>query len=263
MERVYHYTSIEVLKLILQNSTIRFNRFDLMDDLTETEGLPIELKKNYFLSSWVYDEEENIPQWTMYAPKGVRIELPVGWYKKHLLPLVGSDQAIEKIPLDNNHLLKNTFFPLPINELFKKEQKFVFCPPIDENDGFMVKVEYSKDFSQLKQQYWKPLEDRQGISLSHQSAPVKYKDIVWNFQNEFRYYLMGICKPEDENEIPEFKDLPIDEKAIRQIRIRTYPNCSIEHWKEVLAVFSKRFPTLAASQHLERSRLDGKYKPKS
>ena len=33
--RIYHYTNIETLALILKNRTIRFNRLDHVDDLEE------------------------------------------------------------------------------------------------------------------------------------------------------------------------------------------------------------------------------------
>ncbi len=34
--KVYHYTSIETLALILKNKSIRFNRLDCVDDLEES-----------------------------------------------------------------------------------------------------------------------------------------------------------------------------------------------------------------------------------
>ena len=33
--KLYHYTSIETLALILKNGTIKFNRLDTVDDLEE------------------------------------------------------------------------------------------------------------------------------------------------------------------------------------------------------------------------------------
>lgn len=262
MEKVYHYTSIENLKLILQNNTIRFTRFDLMDDQTETEGLPNMLKKSYLLSCWVTEEKEQIPQWVMYARKGVRIELPIRWYKKHPIPVAGRDQFIEKMPLSESHPLKDMFFPLPVSQWFSNGQKFNLMPPVNEEDGFMLRVEYSENFTQLKRQHWEENENGDGINLSPQSGPVKYKDMYWSFQKEFRYYLLCSCKYADQNHIPRYIDIPIDEKALRQIKIRVYPNCSAADWNNVSAIFSDRFPLLETSQHLERSQLDGKYHSK-
>ena len=116
IERIYHYTDIKTLGLILKNRTIRFKRFDLMDNRTETDGLPEMLKKNYFLSCWVSDAKEKIPQWAMYAPKGVRIELLKKWYKKFPIPIAGTDQYVDEMPIDESHPAKKLFFQhlLPI-----------------------------------------------------------------------------------------------------------------------------------------------------
>lgn len=48
-ENIYHYCSVDTLEKILANRTIRFSRFDKMDDQTETVGLPEMLKKNVLL----------------------------------------------------------------------------------------------------------------------------------------------------------------------------------------------------------------------
>ena len=77
--KIYHYTSIETLELILKNRTIRFNRSDKVDDPDEIElevnGLPF--AKYLLVSCWSIEEEESIPQWSIYAgkSKGVRITL--------------------------------------------------------------------------------------------------------------------------------------------------------------------------------------------
>ena len=77
--KIHHYTSIETLKLILQNRTIRFNRSDRVDDPDEIEleinGYPF--AKYLLVSCWTLEESESIPQWGLYAGKshGVRITL--------------------------------------------------------------------------------------------------------------------------------------------------------------------------------------------
>ena len=37
-KHIYHYTNIETLALILKNKTIRFNRLDRVDDISEGES---------------------------------------------------------------------------------------------------------------------------------------------------------------------------------------------------------------------------------
>ncbi|MGA9212841.1 hypothetical protein [Kaistella sp.] len=263
IEKIYHYTDITTLGLILKNKTIRFKRFDSMDDRTETDGLPEMLKKNYFLSCWVLDMKEKIPQWAMYAPQGVRIEMPIRWYKKFLIPIEGTNQYIDKIPLEDNHPAKKMFFPRPFSDWFQQGKKYYFVPPMDDVDGFMVKVKYHENFTELKKQNWKENYQGNGIDLLNQAAPIKYKDAYWSFQDEIRFYLYAGCKHEDRHDMPEYIDLPIDENALKEIKIRLYPNCSKENWQQVKDLISDNFATLDANEIMECSLLDGKYYPKT
>ena len=65
---VYHYTTIDVLALVLRNKTLRFRNANLLDD--DNECLTIDsgsFKNNVFVSCWTDDEKENIALWTMYS----------------------------------------------------------------------------------------------------------------------------------------------------------------------------------------------------
>ena len=78
VEYLYHYTSIDILALILQNHTIRLNPLNKMDDLQEQKTADVEnLGKFVFVSSWTSDDAESIPMWKMYTNplSGVRIKL--------------------------------------------------------------------------------------------------------------------------------------------------------------------------------------------
>lgn len=76
--RIYHYTSIETLALILHNKNIRFNRLDFVDDCEESlygsGPTSIKLGQYTFVSCWTKDSKENLSLWKMYTNnKGVRI----------------------------------------------------------------------------------------------------------------------------------------------------------------------------------------------
>ena len=75
--RIYHYTSIDSLALILKNRTLRFSRLDRVDDLEEArvEQNQYDLSKFLFVSCWTENGEESIPLWKMYSggAGGVRI----------------------------------------------------------------------------------------------------------------------------------------------------------------------------------------------
>ena len=62
MDYLFHYTSVDILALILKNRTIRFNSLDRMDDLQEQETADIKNVGQFcYISFWTDDEEESIP----------------------------------------------------------------------------------------------------------------------------------------------------------------------------------------------------------
>ena len=69
MAKIYHYTTIDTLALILKHCTIRFNRLDKVDDLEEamygSGEQNINLGKYTFVSCWTKDQDENVfwPKW--------------------------------------------------------------------------------------------------------------------------------------------------------------------------------------------------------
>lgn len=75
--KIYHYTSIDSLALILKNRTLRFTRLDHVDDLEEAkvEQSQYDLAKFLFVSCWTENGEESITLWKMYSggETGVRI----------------------------------------------------------------------------------------------------------------------------------------------------------------------------------------------
>lgn len=76
--RIYHYTSIQTLALILKHKTIRFNRLDLVDDIEEAAygsgPMQTKLGQYQFVSCWTKSENENLALWNMYTRyEGVRI----------------------------------------------------------------------------------------------------------------------------------------------------------------------------------------------
>ncbi len=79
--KVYHYTNIETLGLILKNRTIRFNRLDHVDDVDEyihgSGPYDTKLGLYTFVSCWTKDREKNPDLWKRYGDgfRGVRIGL--------------------------------------------------------------------------------------------------------------------------------------------------------------------------------------------
>lgn len=97
--RIYHYTSIQTLALILKYKRIRFNRLDMVDDMEESiyGSGPLQTKLGIytFVSCWTKNDKENLALWNMYTRyRGVRIgidEMPFVTYKV-------SDKFISLLP---------------------------------------------------------------------------------------------------------------------------------------------------------------------
>lgn len=87
--KIYHYTNLESLALILKNKTIRFNRLDKVDDIEEgnAESLGVRFCKYVFVSCWTENPEENIPLWKMYGGDfgGVRISVEQEMFQEYVV----------------------------------------------------------------------------------------------------------------------------------------------------------------------------------
>ena len=183
--KIYHYTNIDTLALILKNRTIRFNRLDKVDDVEEgsTHSKGIRFSKYTFVSCWTEEEEESIPLWKMYGGDkgGVRIALQREMFKMYRV----SDLDLGKEKA-NGYL--NTF--VPAEDMVKPE--FFFMPTIDYNGGnFYRKVKYVDDV-------WKYVKDavvmenlgNGSVNFNMKMLPFgMYKNKRWNFQNESRFVL--------------------------------------------------------------------------
>jgi hypothetical protein len=89
--KIYHYTNIEALALILKNQTIRFNRLDQVDDIEEgnAESWGVTFCQYVFVSCWTDKKEENIPLWKMYSGNtgGIRLALEPEVFTEYLIPI--------------------------------------------------------------------------------------------------------------------------------------------------------------------------------
>jgi len=74
-EFLYHYTTVEDLLFILINRTIKFNKVDHFNDISENTRNEY---VKFFASCFTYSSNESIPLWHIYANKenGVRIGFP-------------------------------------------------------------------------------------------------------------------------------------------------------------------------------------------
>ncbi|MCH5426006.1 hypothetical protein EFK22_13140 [Lactococcus lactis subsp. lactis] len=79
MDYLYHYTTVDTLKLILENKTFRFKSLENMDDSEEAETEDYgNLGRFCYVSCWTENSNESIPMWKEYTEpeKGVRLRFP-------------------------------------------------------------------------------------------------------------------------------------------------------------------------------------------
>lgn len=181
--KLYHYTNIDSLALILKNRTIRLNSLDKMDDLQEKAGLDHQnIGRYFYVSCWTDEVLESIPMWNMYTrvDSGIRIELPQNPFTKNIISGKTLSQLLpgREIEGDFEHL-----------SLFSPE--FIIANKVTSpqflNNDILYKIEYTNNKEFLYPKIINLSND--GINLSYEKIG-KYKNIHWSFQREWRYLIM-------------------------------------------------------------------------
>lgn len=169
--RIYHYTNIETLALILHHKTIRFSRLDTVDDPDEY-GLVMDSHnpaKYTYVSCWTTNGKESIPQWVMYGnqKRGVRIS-----FDSNLFEL--EDKGKHKYMLKYEEQEKNDFFILPILE-----------------ENLLRKIYYVEDVKSYDGNIFANINGQTGINFKEVGC---YKSKDWEFQQECRFVLYAFPK---------------------------------------------------------------------
>lgn len=170
-EYLYHYTSIEILALILKNRTIRFNNLLNVDDPEEPETEDLGKAGRYCLvSCWTNSSEDVIPMWNMYTSnmRGVRIKMRQYPFKKY---------TYKK---GEFHFTENVKSYINYNSEYVQNISIVpVCPLLE-------KVEYTEDEALLKPHVITQNEGE--INISFQDIG-RCKRKYWEFQQEYRYII--------------------------------------------------------------------------
>lgn len=189
--KLYHYTTIDSLAMIMSSRSIKFNRLDKVDDMEErAESKSVRLWQYMFVSCWTENAEESIPLWRMYSgnPHGVRIGLDADMFEDNV---VGGSNVPQGIPHQGFWVGK-----IPAHDLFRTDY---FVLPVavkqKENGGdtlFYCHVDYVDDVNEkTKDAYELTMTD-----ATHASSTVafgvigKYKNKRWAFQEETRFRLV-------------------------------------------------------------------------
>ncbi len=181
---IHHYTDINTLSLILKYKTIRFNRLDRVDDITEEDAFKIlKLAPFFFVSCWTFDKNESIPQWHMYTKDmaGVRISFPKKLF--NYLPLIVPAKYKAS---QSGHIIS----PIPFEKMFT--DTYMVLPSFLDENHFSRKVEYLEDYEKRKNKAINVKIDSKGVftgQIHDPSGIAAMKGTDWSFQKEFRFVL--------------------------------------------------------------------------
>ena len=211
--RIFHYTNIETLALILKNRTIRFSRLDTVDDPIEYGFIMDNHNpaKYTYVSCWTKNNKEVIPQWIIYGNHrhGVRISMENDIFKIH-------EESGKRYLLPNSELTTKDYITTPILS----------------DDKLFYDIEYVQDPKSYITNIFKNIdEERKGIDMKYIGL---YKGLDWTFQKECRFRLFAFPKNKHlsfaiENNIypnERFIDVPIQESAFKSIEIMLGPDVS-------------------------------------
>jgi len=215
---LYHYTSLDTLKLILKNRTIRFNRLDRVNDPNEARTLNLPNSNTaVFVSSWSDEEEESLKMWEMYGDnlKGVRLKFPTNMFYGRNDPIVFEKGGCHvrygrKIKIDRQDLT----YPM--------ETSLIIGPN---------KVCYTEEIDKLVSQAIYNSEEYSVASLYDLG---QFKTLEWSYENEWRYKIVAFFNefslPNDKftkdifdlNKFPiiqEYIDVDLDSTIMNEIEI--------------------------------------------
>lgn len=266
--KIYHYTSIDVLAMILSTCSIKFNRLDRVDDLEEcVESNNVHLGQYVFVSCWTEEKEESIPLWKMYSGSnhGVRIALDLTMFE---------DNGSKDITMPNG-LLANYCHFSGIADADDPNKDYYVIPCLTINNNFFYsRVEYVHDINEKTKDAYKLTvgEGNQAITNIAFGEVGKYKNERWQFQKESRFRLIILpvnisnCIPQEVgtlvlNAIHQSKPVSLKEyflnlrqEVLDNIEVTLHPNSSDSDRIIVEALCSK----YAKNAAIYDSRLRGK-----
>lgn len=230
--KLYHYTSIENLALILKSQKIRFTKLDCVDDVEESAMYnQISFGKYTFVSCWTKDKDENIALWKMYTPngRGVRIEMDKDMFCR-------TDKNISKTQIGQMELVNGTNPILSNDEMIN--DNFMIMPFCNQENLFFRKIEYVSNPRKLVKNII--IEKNLSRTICFKRIGC-YKHSKWEFQKECRFILhiypfkkSDFTSPDahliihnalqNEKELGfNYYDLALDHNKLKNISIRLGP----------------------------------------
>lgn len=243
-KRLYHYTSLDSLALILQNRTIKFNSLQNVDDLEEAATKDMgNFGKYIYASCWTDSDRESIALWKLYTPDmhGVRITLPAFPFKKYRykagqynLPNdITTYINLERLYEDNHG---------SIDYRNPELEKIRYC---DDESILFPKVRCTSKEIIDKFLGAGSMEEAKGCEIEYSYPTLgRYKRTDWSFQREWRYlmfiipigikdiHINSLQKQQEQIRIIENSETPLpyecfflklDDDAVQEMKIMAGP----------------------------------------
>lgn len=190
--KLFHYTTIDSLAHILNSRSIKFNRLDQLDDLTESEEFGAFNPLRYtFSSSFTWDDRENIALWKMYAnmETGVRLEFD----SDNMFTPKQTD--LPPHTLTGNMVPKSILTSLKSTDIVNKDFLLIFWGPMEiQNLGcgmYLKKVEYTDNIKDIYKSLLKVNPLTKLVEYKAWDFGF-YKSKYWEFQKEVRLLIYTI-----------------------------------------------------------------------
>lgn len=216
---LYHYTSLEVLALILKNKTIRFNSIKNLDD---TEESSLKYCSNNppetYVSCWMAPSDraneldESIPMWGLYTKMedGIRIELPT-------YPFACPVEEVHNSVYGTYDYERAKMIPVLPQQRTDPE---IVCMLQPNYHNYLCPVIYSDDILATDIQASTP--DGPIVSTIHWGTIARFKRTVWSFQKEYRYIIM-LQKTDKRMSLQPYYDAELRDDVIREMKIVVSP----------------------------------------
>lgn len=243
--KLFHYTTINTLALILDTKSIKFSRLDQLDDKTEAEPFAEFNPLQYiFSASFTDDPVESIPMWRMYAnmETGIRIEFD----SETLI-----NPTLKKIVIPNNEHECAEFPPflytaLNVNDVVNSDYALAYWN-INDKDAIdqCIKLKTISYINDFKDKYKSLIKigtkiENGKITRNIQYNPTSfgfYKSEYWAFQKEVRLLIYAVPFAKNNEEIDiivannrplssTFILVPLADKCLQNLIITLSPKVS-------------------------------------
>lgn len=262
---LYHYTTMDTARLILENRTIRFNNLNKTDDILESLTSDADIAGKYvFVSCWTPDPNENIALWTMYSRgfSGVRLRMKFDPFMdflselRKIIPTVNIDEETNE---ENQVPLR---IVLPFEHIYN--WKYICQTPFTSTPGGYESciVKYTDNIDLIIPKIIEIIDSKISYNFG---AIGEYKSKAWEIQNEVRYKIivtpikifdfingslgrervvfdgfMSMLRNED---LPmDYIDLYIDDEAYRDMEIMIGPKVNQEDKDTFIRFVHERNP---------------------